>query len=226
MRTEILQAPDFGMLRVTFQDRHEEFVAESGAMVAHSAGVKIKTSLEGGLLAAAKRKVVGGESLFRNTFSASAPGQHVLLAPPQEGDLRKMKLRPGEYFHFVSGAYVAHTGEVKLDTAWQGARAILSGTGFFILKATGPGEIFFGAYGAIEEFDVGPDGLTVDNGQILGFGSDVNYELRKFGGYRSFFLGGEGVVCHFTGSGKVLVQTNNVAGLATLLSGYRSEKSN
>ena len=221
MRFEILQSPAFGMLKASFDQRDDQIVAESGAMVACTSGVKMSTATRGGVLKALKSKVLGGVSLFCNTFTASGPGQHVLLAPPQEGDLRAMKLAANESFYFVSGAYLGHTGDVALDTQWQGARSILSGVGFFMLKVNGPGTVFYASYGAIERIPVPDGGLTVDNGQIVGFSEGVRYTMRKFGGFRSFFLGGEGLVCHFEGDGEVLVQTRNVAALASFLHPYR-----
>ncbi|WP_414652157.1 AIM24 family protein [Halorientalis sp.] len=41
----------------------------------------------GGLLDSAKRSVLGGESVFVNTFTAQQPGS-VNLAPPTPGDVR------------------------------------------------------------------------------------------------------------------------------------------
>ncbi len=223
MRTEILQSPAFGMLRVTFEMRDDRIVAEAGAMVGHTAGVKMTTEMQGGFLAAAKRKLLGGETIFKNTFTGTKPGQELLLAPGPQGDLQSIKLRAGESFTLLSGAYVAHTGDVKIDTKWQGARSILSGTGFFMLQATGPGELFFAAYGGIEKIDVSR-GVLVDNGHIVGFTEGARYELKQFGGFRSFFLGGEGVVCRFIGTGHVYVQTRNVANLVSFLTPFRPVK--
>ncbi|HOE47283.1 MAG TPA: AIM24 family protein, partial [Polyangiaceae bacterium] len=67
MQTQLLQKPDFGMLKVTFEAAGEQMLVEASAMVAMDSGVQMKTQLQGGLLAAAKRKMLGGESLFQNT---------------------------------------------------------------------------------------------------------------------------------------------------------------
>jgi uncharacterized protein (TIGR00266 family) len=226
MKTEILQAPDFGMLRVEFSAPGQSVVAESGAMVSHTAGTQMQTAMRGGLLAAAKRKVLGGESIFQNTFTASEAGDHVFFAPPAEGDLQRLTLAQGEHFHLVSGAYVAHTGDITIDTKWQGVRSLFSGVGFFMLRMSGPGDVFYASYGAIEEIDVPAEGVDVDNGHIVGFGEGVDYALRKFGGYKSFFFGGEGLICRFSGNGKVLLQTRNVSSLVSFLNTFRPVKTN
>ena len=80
MRYELLQKPDFGMIKVTFEQSGEQLLAESSAMVAKDTPIQIKTQLQGGLAAAAKRKFLGGESLFQNTFTATAPDSPAVTA--------------------------------------------------------------------------------------------------------------------------------------------------
>jgi uncharacterized protein (TIGR00266 family) len=225
MNYEILDAPDFGMLRVTLDAPGEKIVAESGAMVAMGADVDIETNMRGGLLAAAKRKMLGGESVFQNTFTARAPGQQVFLAPPVEGDLRALTLAPGQEYFLQSGAYVAHVGEqLQLDTKWGGVKAFFGGIGFFMLRLVGPGTVFYAAYGAIHSQAISGT-YTCDTGHIVGFSSELTYRVRKFGGFKGLFLSGEGLVCEFSGSGELLLQTRNPTSLAGFLNAYRPVKS-
>jgi uncharacterized protein (AIM24 family) len=115
MRHEILDAPDFGLLKLTL-DAGEKVVAESGAMVAMGPAVTIETRMRGGLLAAAKRKLLGGESLFQNTFTAQAAGQELYLAPPVEGDVAMRELGPGETFFLQSGAAYARSSAASASS--------------------------------------------------------------------------------------------------------------
>ncbi len=87
MRYELLDKPDFGMVRAYFDQPGEQMIVESSAMVARDTAIEMKTSMQGGLLSAAKRKLLGGESLFQNTFTCTQPGQQLWLAPNSEGDL-------------------------------------------------------------------------------------------------------------------------------------------
>src|SRR5690606_17671763 len=104
MHYEIIDSPDFALLSVTL-DAGEKIVSESGAMVAMDTEIDLQTSMRGGVLAAAKRKLLGGESLFQNTYTSRAAGQRVFFAPPSEGDMRARQLAPGEVFFLQSGAY-------------------------------------------------------------------------------------------------------------------------
>lgn len=225
MHYEILDSPDFALLRVTL-NAGERIVSESGAMVAMDTELDLQTSMRGGLLAAAKRKLLGGESLFQNTYTARAANQRLFLAAPAEGDLRARELAPGESFFLQSGAYVAHVGdELVLDSKWAGVKSFFGGVGFFMLRIVGPGTVFYASYGALHEVAVGPEGYTVDTGHVVGFTEGVDYDVRPFGGFKGLFFSGEGLVCRFRGNGKVLLQTRNAQGLAAFLHPFRRVRS-
>lgn len=226
MKHEILDAPNFALLKITFEAVGEHVVAESGAMVAMGGEIDINTSLRGGLLMAARRKLLGGESLFQNTYSAKASGQDLFLAPPAEGDMKARVLAAGETFFLQSGAYVAHVGDdLVLDTKWGGVRSFFGGVGFFLLRLTGPGTVFFGSYGALHEVQVGAEGYTADTGHIVAFTDGLEYRVRPFGGMKGLFFSGEGLVCDFSGHGSLLLQTRNPTSLASFLHPFRAVKS-
>lgn len=226
MQYDILDAPDFGMLKITFSQHGEQVVAESGAMVAMSSGIRVDTKARGGILSAAKRKMLGGESVFQNTFTASGPGETLFLAPPPEGDVRALQLGAGEEFFLQSGAYLAHMGDgLVLDTRWGGVKSFFGGLGFFMLRVVGPGTVFYASYGAVHQVNVNGT-YTCDTGHIVGFPPALQYRVRKFGGFKGLFLSGEGLVCEFSGSGPLMLQTRNATSLASFLHPYRPVRSN
>jgi uncharacterized protein (TIGR00266 family) len=190
-----------------------------------SAGVRMVTGVRGGWLMAAKRKVLGGESLFQNTFTSTSGGQELYLAPPSEGDLRALTLGAGEEFFLQSGAYVAHLGsELRIDTRWAGVKAFFSGVGFFMLRLVGPGTVFYAAYGATHQVTI-RENYVCDTGHIVGFSPGVDYSVRKFGGFKGLFFSGEGLICEFRGAGTLLLQTRNAGNLASFLQPYRRVQS-
>ncbi|MEM1414747.1 MAG: TIGR00266 family protein [Myxococcota bacterium] len=226
MRYELMDKPDFGMVRATFDQAGEALVVESGAMVARDAGVGMQTQMRGGLGSALKRKVLGGESLFQSTFTASAPGQQLYVAPGAEGDVVALEM-DGSYGVFLnSGAYLAAAPSVNLDTKWGGAKGFFSGTGFFLLRCDGHGPLFFSSYGGIHAIDVPPQGYVVDTGHIVAFTHGLQYQVTKVGGLGSFFLGGEGLVARFSGQGRLWMSTRNGASLAAFVHPYRRVKAN
>lgn len=224
MQFDLLGKPDFAMLKATFEDRTDSLVVESGAMVARDDDVAMKTSMRGGALAAAKRAVLGGESLFLNTFTPSKKGEVLYVAPAPEGDLLHRKLA-GETLYAQSGAFVCSTPGVALDTKWGGAKGFLSGAGLFLLKCSGTGDLFLSSYGAIHEVQV-ENGFIADTGHIVAFEESLQFNIRKVGGLKGLFFSGEGLVCEFKGSGKLWLQTRNPSSLAMFLHGFRRVQRN
>jgi len=226
MKTEILDSPDFALLQLTLENG-EKVVAESGAMVAMDTQIGVETNMRGGLLGAAKRKLLGGESLFQNTFTSQAAGQRLYLAAPSEGDLRSQDLAAGEEFFMTSGAYVAHVGEeLEIDTKFGGVKGFFSGVGMFMLRIVGPGTVYYASYGAIHEVQIGAAGYTVDTGHIVAFTSGLSYNVRAFNGFKGLFFSGEGLVAEFNGEGTVYAQTRNASSLVSFLHPFRPVKNN
>jgi uncharacterized protein (TIGR00266 family) len=219
---QILQKPDFSCVRVAFDQPGEELVTESAAMVARDTELRMVTALQGGLLAAAKRKLLGGESLFTNTFTATAPGQTLWLSPSAEGDVEVIEMNGQLRMFLSSGAFLAAAPSVTIETKWQGARGFFSGAGLFLLSASGYGPLFFAAYGGIHAIDVGPAGYVCDTGHVVAFTGGLSYEVSRVGGLKSLFFSGEGLVCRFSGQGRLWVSTRNPGSLVSFLQPFRS----
>jgi len=225
MRHQIVQKPDFSAVRVEFEREGEAIVTESAAMIARDTPVRMETRFQGGLFAAAKRKLLGGESLFTNTFTATAPGQTLWLAPAAEGDVEIVELDGQLRVFLSSGAFLAAPPSVQVETQWQGARGFFSGAGLFLLQASGHGPLFFAAYGGIHAVDIGPGGYVCDTGHVVGFTGGLSYEVTRVGGLKSLFFSGEGLVCRFSGQGRLWLSTRNPGSLVSFLQPFRSTQS-
>jgi len=224
MQTELLEQPDFSMVKATFDRPGEAIVATAGTMVSRDTSVQMKTALRGGLLASAKRKLLGGESLFLNTFTATRAGESVYLAPAAEGDIAEFQVRPQESLFIHSGAFLAAESSVKLDTKWGGAKGFF-GAGLFLLKAEGEGRVLVSAYGALHPVDVSGAGFICDNENVVAFTEGLNYQVRRIGGMKALLLSGEGLVCHFQGRGRLWMQTRNPSRLAAWVHPFRRVQS-
>ncbi len=222
MRYELLDKPDFSMVKVTFDAPGESMVLEAAAMVARSSGLSMQTNMRGGVLAAAKRKLLGGESIFQNTFTASQPGETLYFAPGPEGDLEVLELNGTMPILMNSGAFLGAAPGVQLDTKWGGAKGFFSGTGFFLLKADGHGPLFFSCYGGLHAVDVGPAGYICDTSHVVAFTAGLNYNVQRIGGLKSLFFSGEGLVCQFHGQGRLWISTRNPAALAGFIHPFRA----
>jgi len=221
MKHEIRNGPDFASLHLTL-DEGDQVVTEAGAMMGMSGAISLETNMKGGLGGAFKR-ALGGESMFLNTYTATGSGQRLDLAPSSPGSVVHLGLA-GNAVMMQSGAYMASTTGVEVDSKWQGAKGFFSGEGLFLLRCSGDGDLWISSYGAIHQVDVSGS-YVVDTSHIVGFDEGLTYSVRKGGGMKSLFLSGEGLVCEFTGSGRLWIQTRNAPALASFLHPFRPVKS-
>jgi uncharacterized protein (AIM24 family) len=49
----------------------------------------------------------------------------------------------------------------------------------------------------------------LDTGHMVAFEESINYTVQKAGGWKTTILGGEGLVCEYTGPGKLYLQTRS-----------------
>ncbi|RLB48010.1 MAG: TIGR00266 family protein [Deltaproteobacteria bacterium] len=207
MQVDIAYRPAQAMARVSLQ-ANESVVAESGAMVGMSTNVNMQTQ-SGGMLKGLKR-MFGGESFFRNTFTPqNGPGE-VLLAHSLPGDMTVLDMTPQGYL-IQSASYIASTPNVNIETKVGGFKTFFAGEGVFVLKATATdaGQCIVGAFGGIQEIPC--DGtLVIDTGHLVAWDANLEYSVGKSaGGWIASFLSGEGLVCHFKGKGRIWIQTRN-----------------
>jgi uncharacterized protein (TIGR00266 family) len=183
----------------------EKLKAESGAMVYMSPDISIETTFGSGILSAIARKFLGGESLFVNIFTAAQAGGEIGIAPSHVGDVQHMKMT-GQTLMLQSGSYLCSSPEVNVAPQFGGLRSLFGGEGLFLLKVSGTGDLFYSSYGAIIPIDVNGT-YIVDTGHIVAFQDSLSYKVKKVGGWKSTLLSGEGLICEFSGSGKLWIQS-------------------
>ena len=189
----------------------EKITAESGAMVYMKGDIEIKTrTREGGFFKKVKVTALGGESFFVNDYVARGDCSIGLTGPPL-GDIVRLDVKPGNGFIVQSGSYVASTPGVLLDTQWQGFTKGLFGSEFFMLKATGQGDLFLNAYGGIihKQLAAG-EKMMIDNYHLVALSDQAAYRVTKVGGMKTTILGGEGLATEVTGPGSLYFQTKNI----------------
>ncbi len=209
LNVDIQFSPSFAMATIKL-DQGGSVQAEAGAMSGMDGGVEIATKAQGGLLGGLKRSVLGGESFFINTFSASAGPGEVIVAPALPGDIIHLPIDGSKAILVQSGSWLASEAGVVVDTKWGGAKTFFSGEGLFLLHCSGQGDMLIASYGAIFEKDLGAgESYKVDTGHIVAFEEGVGYQVNKVGGWKSTILSGEGLVATFTGPGKVWQQSRS-----------------
>jgi uncharacterized protein (TIGR00266 family) len=216
MQYQILKEP-MAILDVQMSSG-EKITAESGAMVYMKGDIEIKTrTREGGFFKKIKVTALGGESFFVNDYIAHGDCSIGLTGPPL-GDVVRLEVKPGAGYVVQSGSYVASTQGVLLDTQWQGFTKGLFGSEFFMLKASGQGDLFLNAYGGIIHKQlVAGEKIMIDNYHLVALSDQATYLVTKVGGMKTTILGGEGLATEVTGPGSLYFQTKNIREFIDLL---------
>ncbi len=218
---EVVKSPAYTLLNVNLKDG-QQIKAEAGAMVSMSPNCEIVTSMQGGMLGAFKRKALGGESFFQNTFAPKGGLGHATFAPGYPGDVCHIPME-GKTWFLQGGAFLASSPSLTLDTKFQGFKGFVSREGLFFLKADGTGDLFISAFGALIDYDLDGE-LIVDTGHLVGFSGDIQYEVKRVGGMKSTLLSGEGLVLKLRGRGKIYMQTRNPTAFASWLIPFLPQK--
>ena len=225
---EITQRPDFALVSVQMQPGQVVY-SEPAAMASMTPSLTMKAGLKGGWKKALGR-AFAGESMIVNTFSAdNGPGE-ITFAPGTPGDVMHYRL-DNNSIYLQRGAFLIHSEGIEMSAKWGGAKGFFSGNGLVLLKAQGTGDLFFNSFGAILEIDV-TDDYVVDTGYIVAFEDTLDYNVVVLPGSRpgktikNFLFGGEGLVCRFSGQGKVWIQTRYIHPLLSWVYPFRPTKSN
>ncbi len=203
MNFSIKHRPSYSLLHIEL-GAGETIRAEAGAMVYMSPGIDIETRFGSGILSAIARRFFGGESLFLNEFTSKSQGAFIGLANDMVGDVVHYPLNGSIYLQ--GGAYLCSSPGIAIETKFGGIRTLFGGEGLFLLKVNGTGDLFFASYGSIVEIDVN-GAYIVDTGHIVAFEEALSFTVKRVGGWKSTFLSGEGLVCEFSGKGKVWIQS-------------------
>ena len=213
-------------------NRGEQIKIESGAMVymqdvALEGRSNSNSGGLGGFLKAVARSAATGEGIFITTATGNTDTARIAVAPATPGMVAKLEVGAKQY-RLNTGAFLACDNSVAYEVRSQSfGKALFGGTGgFFIMETVGQGDLLVNAFGALIELEVTPDRpLTVDNHHVVAWDAALDYNIHPASGVIGF-KSGEGLVNEFHGSGKVLIQTRNIASLAQLMIPYMPTSSN
>ena len=122
------------------------------------------------------------------------------------------------------GAYLGGEQGVTVDSKWGGLRGFFN-EGLFILRCSGRGLMFFGAYGDIQTIDLKDEEYVVDNGFAVAWEPQLEYRLTRARRIRSFLFADQ-LLLRFSGTGRIWVQSRSSQGLANFVHAFRAVKSN
>lgn len=211
MNIEIKHGPANSAAQIKLSP-NETCVAEAGAMIAMSGNVGVTTSTHkknSGSMMKALKRMLTGESFFMNHFTAGGDGGEVWLSTTLSGDMTHLKLDGSKKIVTQSGSFVAASDGIDMDLGWQGFKSMFSGENLLWINLSGSGDVVLNSFGSIYAIDVDGE-YIVDTGHIVAFEESLQFKISKVSSsWLSTIFGGEGLVCRFSGKGKVWCQSHN-----------------
>lgn len=208
MQFDIAHQPSYAIVTAHL-DPGESLHTEGGAMVSMDGGIDIETKAKGGLFKSLGRSVFGGESFFMNTYRTDRGGT-LRLAPSLPGDMMVLDVEEGAPLKVQSGAYIASTEGIEVETKWSGSKTFFASEGAIMLRVSGAGQLVIASFGALDAWTLGAgETYTVDSGHLVTMTDDIGFNVRKVGGWKSTLFSGEGLVVDLTGPGTFTTQSRS-----------------
>ena len=180
----------------------------------------ILTETKGGSAGKALGRMLMGESLFLNHYTAQGPAE-IAFTSSMPGRIVARELQAGESVICQKSAFLCATQGVELSVHLQkkiGA-GLLGGEGFIMQRVTGPGLVFFEFDGYCPEYVLQPgEQIVCDTGVLAMMDATCTMDIQMVKGVKNMLFGGEGLVdTVVTGPGRVYLQTMTAAGMAKLI---------
>jgi uncharacterized protein (TIGR00266 family) len=206
-----------------------------GSMIYRTEGVDLNAKLNakgsgglGKLVAAAARSVVSGESIFVTEVVSNVPNGEIAIAPSTPGTIVQLDVGVNQY-RLNDSTFLAMEGTVSYSMESQRfGKALFGGQGgFFVMSTEGQGKLLVNAFGSIKEIQLNnANGFAIDNGHVVAWDRNLDYDIQLQSGLFGSVGTGEGVINVFRGTGKLLIQTLNLETFAAQLTRFIPTTSN
>lgn len=208
-------------------DAEEKVICQKGAMVWMTDNMKMETSTGG--LEKVVTKVLSGESMFHNIYSARKEPGMIAFGSSIPGTILTFDINSSNTIVAQKGAFLASSPSVNFETFFQhkAAAGFFGGEGFIMQKFTGDGVVFVEIDGSVVEYTLNPgQSMLIDTGYLAAMESTVSISVEKVKGIGNALFGGEGLFnTKVTGPGRIWLQTMPISQFAGSIIPYVARKS-
>ena len=205
----------------------EKMITEKGSMVWMTSNMEMDT--KGGGVGKMFSKVVSGESMFQNIYTAKGDGM-ITFGSSFPGKILAVEVGYGREMIVQKSAFLAAEEGVELSIHFNKkvSTGFFGGEGFIMQKLSGKGTAFVEIDGELMEYDLAAgEQLVVDTGYLAGIEGSVSMDIQTVKGVKNKLLGGEGFFnTVLTGPGKVWLQTMPISNVANAIRPYIPTSSN
>ena len=201
----------------------ESMITERGSMSWMSPNMRMETGGTGGLGRAFGR-MLAGEALFQNRYTAQGGAGMIAFASSFPGSIRAFEIGPGRELILQKRGFLAAESGVDISIHFQkklGA-GLIGGEGFVMQRISGRGTVFAEFDGHVVEYDLMPgQSLVVDTGYLAAMDATCSLDIQTVPGVKNVLFGGEGLFnTVVTGPGRVYLQTMPIPAVASAIQPY------
>ncbi len=200
-------------------DNGESVKTEGGAMSWMSPNLKMDTV--GGGAGKMFSKMLSGEKMFSNVFTAQGGEGFIACASSMPGSILSFEIAPGKEIICQKSAFLASEMGVEMDIAFNKSlgAGFFGGEGFIMQKLSGHGTAFVEIDGYAKEYVLAAgEQMILDTGYLAAMDATCTMDIRNTGNVKNALLGGDGIFnTVVTGPGRVIVQSMPIAAMAAQL---------
>lgn len=210
------------ILEVNLNDG-ETIITQNGGMIWMSPNLKMETTAGG--VGGAFKKLVSGEQIFQNRYTAMGGPGFITIAPSFMGSIIPFEITPDRPMIVQKSGFLASSTGVELEVFLNkkvGA-GIVGGEGFIMQKISGMGTAFIEIDGYCKQYNLAPgQQIVVDTGNLAAMDATCTMTVQKVGGgVKNMLFGGEGLFnTVVTGPGRVFLQSHPISLIAGAIRPY------
>ena len=201
----------------------ETIITEGGAMSWMTDNMVMETTSGGGVGKIFGR-MLSGETLFQNKYTAQGTEGQIGLAAKIPGSIRPYEITPQKGIVVQKGGFLASTVGVDLSVHFKKklGSSFFGGEGFIMQKISGSGTAFIEIDGFAVDYDLAPgEKVIVDTGYLAVMEETCTMDIVSVPGIKNMLFGGEGIFnTVITGPGRVTLQTMPISNLAGCMIPY------
>ena len=208
---------------ICYPQRGQTICSDNGAMSWMSTGMEMSTKAGG--LGKAFGRVLNGESIFLNEYTAKGDNEFIAFASSFPGSIIPFHITQNNGIIVQKRGFLAMEQGLELSTFLQkkiGA-GLVGGEGFILQSITGrDGVAFVEVDGSCIEYDLLPEQkIIVSTGHLAAMSESCGIDVQMVKGVKNMVFGGEGLFnAVITGPGKVYLQSMPVYNVAKAVQPY------
>lgn len=197
-------------------NKGEAVKCEAGAMSWMDDCIKMET--KGGGIGKVFGRLVSGETMMLNTYTAHQDGE-IAFASSFPGSIIAREITPGQAVIAQKGAFLASFGDIEMNVFFQKrlGTGVFGGEGFIMQEFKGRGVVFFEIDGHVEEYTLqAGQKKVIDTCHLAMMDASCKMSIERIKGVKNIMFGGEGLFnTTVEGPGKVYLQTMPFDNLAS-----------